>query len=100
MITGWFPLLCLWAIVLGSITSLALHLLTPWRATVLGRHLLAYIAVTVAWYTLILLGSYAGVPKWLEILQALVFALIPLVIWWRAALQVRARHRPLRRKGD
>lgn len=95
MITGWFSLACLWATVVGSLVSLWLHLGTPWLRTALGRHLTAYIGITFVWYDLLLLGSLIGVPFWLEVTQVLVFAVIPLVIWWRAYLQIRARKHPL-----
>lgn len=95
MITGTIPLICLWLLVIGTTASLALHMRTPWRTTLMGRHLAVYIGVLAVWWTLILLGSYLGVPRWLEILQAIAFMAMPPVVWWRVVLQIRARKHPL-----
>lgn len=98
MIQGTIPLVCLWLIVTGTWLSFGLLLATPWRETLLGRHLVLYIGILAVWWALVLIGSYIGVPKWLEVLQAVAFFLMPVAVWWRVFLQLRARHRPLTRK--
>lgn len=92
MITGWFPLVCLWLTWTGYALALGLHLSTHWRANQVSRHLAAFVGVPVLWWGLVLVGSYLpGYPVWLQVIQAGAFALIPVVVWGLVVLMVRAR---------
>lgn len=94
MIRGWFPLVCLWITTAGCWTSFGLVLATPWRRTLVGRLLAGYTAAHAVWWTLILVGSYAGVPRPLQLAEATAFALLPVAVLWMVALQARARWCP------
>lgn len=103
MIQGIVPQICLWCIVVGTAVGLWLHLRTRWRWSWLGRQLAVYLAVTLMWWTSILIGTYwqmlvGSYPRWLQILQAIVFMLKAGVIVWRTIIQFA--YRPKHKKEE
>lgn len=88
-----------WLVVYGGMplawASFVLHLMTPWRRTEMGRHLLAYAGVIAV------LLSFSAVrwwwfrrqpfPDWLSVFQLSMYVLLVAVMAWRIALQYRAR---------
>lgn len=75
-------------------TSVFLHLRTPWRKTVLGKHLLCYSLVIAAimsfasarfwWY------RRQAFPDWLTLIQFSTYVALVGVMGWRVWLQARA----------
>lgn len=76
----------------GSILSFALHAFTPWRRTVMSRHLFWYLlalAITFALASVDL--ELRPDPAWFEMAQVVEFTALPVVIFWRVVLQVYLR---------
>lgn len=72
---------------LAAVSSVVLHLTTPWTKTTMGRHLMAYSGVIAAVLTTWTLGILFQIPPWFDYLRFAVFACVPVVLWWRVGLQ-------------
>lgn len=77
--------------------SVGLHLLTPWRRTEVGRHLLAYASVVAVILTFTAIRWWffrrSPFPDWLQIAQLASYAALVAVMAWRVVLQFRATRR-------
>lgn len=93
MITGLIPIICLWTTVICAALMLADRLGTRFWETPVGWYLLAFVAVTLTWWGFVLVGSYVGVPRWLEIAEGTAFIFNTLVIMWCAVLMLWGRIR-------
>jgi hypothetical protein len=88
MIEGLVPQIALAAIILGSWGSVIMHGRTPWRASLMGKHLMAYMLILALWYTELGIASFiTGTPIVMQGVEAITFLCIPFVVWWRLALQ-------------
>lgn len=93
--------LLLWAAVVGNI-SVWEHSRVRWRASVMGRHLMAYMLVVAALLDLglvrfVVFGGSANL--WFELLRLAVFVFLPVVMTHRLVLQIRARREGLAHHG-
>lgn len=94
MIEGTVPLVNLVAIVVASWVAIAIHLTSHWWQSQMGRHLLAYLAITAFWYSELLVASLVtGTPATMQMVEAITFLGIGVVTVWRAALMVWYRFR-------
>lgn len=74
--------------------SLALQLRVPWWESPMGRHLVAYMAVTAVILSLAAARVLWGdSPGW-QVARLVAFSALPVVLGWRLVLQVRAQRRP------
>lgn len=78
---------------LPAVISVLLHLRTPWRDTDLGRHLLVYSSVIAVVLVLAVIRRLGPWPLWFEWFRTGVFALVPLVMWWRCLIQIQVARR-------
>lgn len=78
---------------LFATTSVILHLRVPWWRSDMGRHLMAYMAVIAATVDLGVLRMLLGDSHPFRIVRLVVFALVPVVLAWRAWLQLKAQLR-------
>ena len=89
--------LILWATVVG-VASVWLHSRVDWRATPMGRHLMAYMAALAAALVLssirFLLG---GDTWWFQLIRLVVFVAVPVAMTQRLLIQIRAQ-REVRRE--
>lgn len=79
--------------VVPAILSAYLVMRTPWRETAMGRHLMAYSSVIALVLVVSLVRRmFPDPPFALEVIRLATFALVPVVIWWRCLLQIKAMH--------
>lgn len=77
--------------------SVYVHSRTPWTATAVGRHLMAYMVALALTFTALTVGvlSNYDLPVWLEYGRAVAYTGTPVVVIWRLVLQLQARRHPL-----
>ena len=77
--------------VVPALLSTYLVARTPWRETAVGRHLMAYSSVIALVLVVSLVRRlFPDPPLALEVTRLATFALVPVVIWWRCLLQIKA----------
>lgn len=83
-----------------AVGSWLLHLKTPWKRTEYGKHLFWYMGSIAAVLVISAIDLFIRPdPLWFEALQAVVFVGVPITLWWRFALQIKAR-RHLRKEAE
>lgn len=83
-------LLILWAAVVG-VASVIVHARVDWRATAVGRHLMAYMSVIAAMLVLSMIRYFIGDTWWFQLIRLVVFTGVPVVMTQRLVLQLRAQ---------
>jgi hypothetical protein len=76
-----------------AVASVLVFARVPWWRTPLGRHLMSYMAVIAAVLGLGCLRLVIGQPPAFEAIRTAVFALVPVVMWWRLIVLVQAQRR-------
>lgn len=71
--------------------SVVAHLRVPWRATQIGRHLMAYMGVIALVFVLGVVRLVIGDSLPFAILRTIVFVGVPIVMTQRLVLQIRAQ---------
>ena len=72
--------------------SVVIHCRVPWRASRMGRHLMAYMFAMAIVLDLGVVRLVFGDSWWFALLRLVVFlTAIPLVMTWRLVLQVQAQ---------
>lgn len=84
-------LLLTWAGVVGT-ASVFVHARVAWRGTIMGRHLMSYMAIVAAVLDLGIIRFLTGDSWWFQIIRLIVFIGVPLVMTQRLVLQIRAQH--------
>lgn len=79
-----------WAAVVG-VLSVIVHALGPWRASEMGRHLMAYMTAIAAVLLLSVVRIIIGDSPWFQSLRLVVFVGVPVTMTWRLVLQLQAR---------
>lgn len=79
-----------WAALVG-IASVVVHSRVQWRESVMGRHLMAYMAAIAAVFTLACLANDLGDSTWFQLLRLIVFIAVPIAMTQRLVLQIRAQ---------
>ena len=83
-------ILLYWAAIVSSL-SVILHLTGPWRSTLMGRHLLAYMGSLSCILVLISFRNLVGEFRGYDYVRTIVFATVPIVMTGQLLLQLRAR---------
>lgn len=90
-----------WLLVLAAIPAIVspfVHAKTPWRASVMGTHLMFYMTSLALVFGLTVVDIMIRPdPAWFQILQVVTFVGVPIVMWWRLILQIQALRHPLAR---
>ncbi len=68
----------------------------PWWRTDIGRHLFSYMAIVAVLCWLGVIRIVFG-PPWFDALRTALFALFPIVTWWRLVLIVKEQRETARR---
>jgi hypothetical protein len=83
-------LLIFWAAAVG-VASVVVHTRVDWRATAMGRHLMAYMTVIAAILVLSMIRFLFGDSWWFQLIRLAVFVGVPIVMTQRLVLQLRAQ---------
>jgi hypothetical protein len=81
-----------------AVLSVLAYSRVPWWRTEIGRHLMAYMAI-VALLTLLGVVRIVFGPPWFDTLRTALFALFPVVTWWRLTLIVKEQRETRARRG-
>jgi hypothetical protein len=76
--------------VAALIISVILHLRTDWRASTVGKQLMAFFIVELLWWALVLYGSFTGGPSlFIQLSQGFAFLATTIVIVSFTLIQVK-----------
>jgi hypothetical protein len=86
----------IWAAAIPAVLSVFVHARTPWRRTVMGKHLMAYMSVLGIILALVAIDTMVRPdPLWFTVTQTVALVGLPIVVWWRLILQVQAQRHSL-----
>jgi N-acetylglutamate synthase-like GNAT family acetyltransferase len=79
-----------WAALVG-VASVVVHSRVAWRDTVMGRHLMAYMAAVAAVLVLSCVVNDVGDSAWFQAVRLVTFVAVPAVMTQRLWLQIKLR---------
>lgn len=83
---------------LGALTFVVSYqVMADWRATAIGRNVMAFMVVTFLFLALGILRNFVpSVEEHVEVARLVVYVLVAAIIWQRVYLLFRAQHRDRR----
>jgi hypothetical protein len=74
-----------------AVLSVLVYARVNWRRAPMGPHLMAYMTVFATVLTLSTIRQFTGDSWWFQLLRLIVFVGVPVVLWWRLVLLVKAQ---------
>jgi hypothetical protein len=86
------------AVAVPAVLCVLAYARVPWWRTEIGRHLMAFMAI-VALLTCLGVVRIVFHPAWFDALRTALFALFPVVVWWRFLLILKEQRETGARRG-
>lgn len=85
-------------VMFGGLTTFVVlyHLLADWRATRMGRHVMAFMAVCAATMTYVVASVLLGYPPGRDWARVLIYSSLGYVVWWRVVLLLQEQFKARR----